>query len=101
MGVDAAKSDGAAVVVKMKEILTDDIVFGKGRLREEDARSTTSSLRGEKARDVAATLGLLSACAHDAWRGRLPAIVGGPMPNDLHMTATGSLKGCSERRGTG
>jgi branched-chain amino acid transport system substrate-binding protein len=35
LGVDAAKADGAAVVVKMKEIPTDDIVFGRGRLRED------------------------------------------------------------------
>ena len=33
LGVDAAKANGAAVVAKMKEIPTDDVVFGKGRLR--------------------------------------------------------------------
>ncbi len=35
MGVDAAKADGAATLAKMKAIPTDDIVFGKGRLRED------------------------------------------------------------------
>lgn len=35
LGVDSAKSSGAAVLAKMKEIPTDDIVFGKGRLRED------------------------------------------------------------------
>jgi branched-chain amino acid transport system substrate-binding protein len=35
LGVDTAKSTGAAVLAKMKEIPTDDIVFGKGRLRED------------------------------------------------------------------
>ncbi len=35
LGVDTAKSNGAAVLAKMKEIPTDDIVFGKGRLRED------------------------------------------------------------------
>ena len=39
LGVDKAKSSGAAVVAKMKEIPTDDLVFGKGRLRE-DGRKT-------------------------------------------------------------
>ena len=33
LGVDAAKANGAAVVAKMKDIPTDDVVFGKGRLR--------------------------------------------------------------------
>jgi branched-chain amino acid transport system substrate-binding protein len=35
LGVDKAKASGAAVVAKMKEIPTDDAVFGKGRLRED------------------------------------------------------------------
>jgi branched-chain amino acid transport system substrate-binding protein len=35
LGVDAAKASGAATLAKMKEIPTDDIVFGKGRLRED------------------------------------------------------------------
>ncbi len=35
LGVDKAKSSGAAVVAKMKEIPTDDVVFGKGRLRDD------------------------------------------------------------------
>lgn len=35
LGVDAAKTSGAATVAKMKEIPTDDIAFGKGRLRED------------------------------------------------------------------
>lgn len=35
LGIDTAKSNGAAVLAKMKEIPTDDIVFGKGRLRED------------------------------------------------------------------
>jgi len=33
LGTDAAKADGKAVVAKMVEIPTDDVVFGKGRLR--------------------------------------------------------------------
>ncbi|MGP0061317.1 MAG: ABC transporter substrate-binding protein [Beijerinckiaceae bacterium] len=35
LGVEAAKASGAATLTKMKEIPTDDIVFGKGRLRED------------------------------------------------------------------
>ena len=35
LGVDRAKKDGAAVVAKMKDIPTDDLAFGKGRLRED------------------------------------------------------------------
>ena len=35
LGVDDAKKSGAAVVAKMKEIPTDDLAFGKGRLRED------------------------------------------------------------------
>jgi len=35
MGIDAAKADGAATMREMKEIPTDDIVFGKGRVRED------------------------------------------------------------------
>ncbi len=35
LGIDKAKSSGAAVVAKMKEMPTDDVVFGKGRLRED------------------------------------------------------------------
>jgi branched-chain amino acid transport system substrate-binding protein len=35
LGVDAAKASGAATIAKMKEIPTEDLVFGKGRLRED------------------------------------------------------------------
>ena len=35
MGIDAARADGAATLDKMKAMPTDDIVFGKGRLRED------------------------------------------------------------------
>ena len=35
LGVDKAKASGGAVVAKMKDIPTDDGVFGKGRLRED------------------------------------------------------------------
>lgn len=35
MGVEAAKASGAAAVAKMKEIPTDDDVFGQGRVRED------------------------------------------------------------------
>ena len=35
MGVDAARADGAAAVAKMKEIPTEDSVFGRGRVRED------------------------------------------------------------------
>ena len=35
LGVDNAKKSGAAVVAKMKEMPTDDLAFGKGRLRED------------------------------------------------------------------
>jgi branched-chain amino acid transport system substrate-binding protein len=35
MGVDAARADGAATVAKMKQIPTDDAVFGRGRVRED------------------------------------------------------------------
>jgi branched-chain amino acid transport system substrate-binding protein len=35
LGVDAARKSGTAVVAKMKEIPTDDLAFGKGRLRED------------------------------------------------------------------
>jgi branched-chain amino acid transport system substrate-binding protein len=35
LGVDAAKASGAATIAKMKEIPTDDPVFGRGRLRED------------------------------------------------------------------
>ncbi|MGP8121430.1 MAG: ABC transporter substrate-binding protein [Xanthobacteraceae bacterium] len=33
LGVEPAKASGSAVVARMKEIPTDDVVFGKGRLR--------------------------------------------------------------------
>lgn len=33
MGVDAAKADGRATIAKMKTIPTEDIIFGKGRIR--------------------------------------------------------------------
>jgi branched-chain amino acid transport system substrate-binding protein len=35
LGPDKAKSSGATVIAKMKEIPTEDVVFGKGRLRED------------------------------------------------------------------
>ena len=35
MGTDAARADGRATVVKMKEIPTDDPIFGKGRIRQD------------------------------------------------------------------
>ena len=35
MGVDAAKADGRATVAKMKDIPTDDPIFGKGRIRQD------------------------------------------------------------------
>jgi branched-chain amino acid transport system substrate-binding protein len=35
LGLDEARKSGAAVVAKMKEMRTDDLAFGKGRLRED------------------------------------------------------------------
>lgn len=35
MGVDAAKADGRATVVRMKEIPTEDPIFGTGRVRQD------------------------------------------------------------------
>ncbi len=35
MGVDAAKADGRATVVRMKEIPTEDPIFGTGRIRQD------------------------------------------------------------------
>jgi branched-chain amino acid transport system substrate-binding protein len=35
MGTEAARADGRATVVKMKEIPTDDPIFGKGRIRQD------------------------------------------------------------------
>jgi len=35
MGVDAAKADGRATVARMKEIPTEDPIFGTGRIRQD------------------------------------------------------------------
>ena len=35
MGADAARADGAATVARMKEMPTDDPLFGRGRIRED------------------------------------------------------------------
>jgi len=35
MGVDDAKADGRATIAKMKDIPTDDPIFGKGRIRQD------------------------------------------------------------------
>lgn len=35
LGIDNARKSGAAVMTKMKEMPTDDLAFGKGRLRED------------------------------------------------------------------
>jgi branched-chain amino acid transport system substrate-binding protein len=44
MGVDAAKADGRAAVAKMKEIPTDDPIFGKGRVRADGRKIHNSYL---------------------------------------------------------
>ena len=51
MGVDAAKADGRAAVMKMKEIPTDDPIFGKGRIREDGRKIHPSYLFQVKAPD--------------------------------------------------
>jgi branched-chain amino acid transport system substrate-binding protein len=35
MGVEAAKADGRGAIAKMKAIPTDDVIFGRGRVRED------------------------------------------------------------------
>ena len=82
--VEALKSakDGKAVVAKMKELPTDDPLFGKGAVRAdwtEDPRYV--SVRGEEAGRVEGPLGLLQASGDHPRgqgvqaieRGRLPA----------------------------
>lgn len=51
MGVDAAKASGAAAVAKMKEIPTDDDVFGPGRVRDDGRKIHDMHLFQVKAPD--------------------------------------------------
>lgn len=51
LGVDAAKADGAAVMARMKDIPTDDVVFGKGRLRADGRKIHDMHLFEVKAPD--------------------------------------------------
>ena len=62
--------DGAKVVAKMKELPTDDPLFGKGPLRADGRRHHPGlSVRGEEAGRVEGSVGLLQADRHDL-RGR-------------------------------
>ncbi len=59
--VEALKSasDGAKVVAKMKEIPTDDPLFGKGNIRRTAARSTTCTCSRSRSRRVEGSVGPL------------------------------------------
>jgi hypothetical protein len=73
--VEAAKSKEPAVVMaKMKEMPTEDPLFGKGTIRPDgpqDARHVP--LRGEEARRVEGQVGLLQARRDAAGRSGLPS----------------------------
>ena len=66
--------DGVKVVAKMKEMPTDDPLFGKGSIRaERPHHSSGLSVRGEEALGVEGAVGLLQADRHHSGRSGLYA----------------------------
>ena len=66
--------DGAKVVAKMKELPTDDPLFGKGPLRADGRRHHPGlSVRSEETGRVEGSVGLLQADRHDLRRKMPPS----------------------------
>ena len=70
--VEALKSDdGTKVIAKMKEMPTDDPLFGKGTIRADGRKIHPAvSVRGEEAVRVEGAMGLLQAAARRFRRTR-------------------------------
>ena len=91
--VAALKSaaDGKAVVAKMKEMPTDDPLFGKGsdpRRRPQDPSGL--SVRGEEAGRIEISGRLLQAARHHPGRRGVPAAEGRQLPAGDQLTASAS-----------
>ena len=88
--------DGAKVVAKMKELPTDDPLFGKGSIRA-DGRTIHPglSVRGEEAGRVEGSVGLLQAGRHDPAGRRGQAARGQRVPAGEEVKRSG---GSSRRR---
>ena len=80
--VEALKSDdGGKVIAKMKELPTDDPLFGKGTIRRRRAEDPPRvSLRGEEAGGVEGAVGLLQAARDHPGRAGVPAAGPGRLP---------------------
>ena len=83
----AAKANGAATLAKMKEIPTDDIVFGKGRLREDWRETFHDTLSCSRCnfllnRDGP---GIIIATYGHPGRAGFPPAVGGVVPDDFQV----------------
>ena len=81
--VEALKSDadGKAVVAKMKEMPTDDPLFGKGTIRPDGRKHTRHVfVRGEEAERVEGCVGLLQAARHHPRRRSFPSDEGRRLP---------------------
>jgi hypothetical protein len=66
--------DGAKVVAKMKEMPTDDPLFGKGVIREDGRKIHPGlSLRSEETLGIEISLGLLQASRDNSGRGSVPS----------------------------
>ena len=73
---------GAAVVAKMKELPTDDPLFGKGVIRRGRAQAAPDvPVRGQGPGRVQGPLGLLQAGPHHPGRGGVPALGPGRLPD--------------------
>ena len=79
--------DGAKVVAKMKELPTDDPLFGKGPLRADGRRIIPAYLFEVEARRVEGTVGLLQADRHDRAGRRGQAAGSQRLPAGEEVTA--------------
>ena len=89
--VEALKSDadGKAVVAKMKELPTDDKLFGKGTVRADGRKIHPMYLFEVKKPDgIQGPVGLLQAPRHHPGRPGVPAAGGRRLPAGEELTAT-------------
>ena len=90
--------DGAKVVAKMKELPTDDALFGKGSIRADGRKIHPGlSVRGQEAGGIQGAVGLLQADRHHPGRPGLPAAFGKRLSagKEVTMIAAGAAPAAS------
>ena len=89
-------ADGKAVVAKMKEMPTDDPLFGKGTIRADGRKIHDDvSVRGEEAGGIQGSGRLLQAARHDPGGEGVPSAQGRRLPAGqrlTHSTGAGSYR---------